>query len=139
MVSSRHAMDRRYAEQAQKDRQPVPDGNWMMATMSGEDGSVSDRLRREVSPGGQYRAGAGPEPGAHPLEILRELQVRQVQDVITAPLPGPEGWANLELPLPGPGPGHTQVLKTWAPTPRHAAAEGGVCADDPNETDPAEP
>jgi len=139
MVSSRHALDRRYAEQAVKAQQPVPDGNWITATMTGGDGSIPDRLRREVAPDGQDRVGAGPEPGADPMKILRQLQVRQVQDIITAPLPGPEGWTDLELPLPAcPGDGHTHLLKTGAPTPGHAAAEGAVCADDPDETDLAE-
>lgn len=135
MLSTRYAMDRRAAALAVKARQ-VQDGNWMGATLTGGDGSVPDQLRREIAPGPQD-AGAG--PGAHPLEIMRDLQVRQVNDVITAPLPGPEGWAALELPLPGaPGDGHTHVLKTGAPTPGHSAAEGAVCADDPDEADPAE-
>jgi hypothetical protein len=30
------------------------------------------------------------------------------------------------------------VLKTGAATPQHSAAEGAVCADDPDEADPAE-
>src|SRR5947199_1151275 len=121
---TRYAMDRRYAEQALKAREAAPDGNWLAATLTGGEGGIPGRLRREVSPGPQDRTGAGPEPGAHPVEILRELQMRQVESVLTEPMPGPHAWAALELPLPGaPGDGHTQVVKTGTPAPQHAAAE----------------
>ena len=133
-VLTRSQFDRQAAAQALKARAA---GSWMTARLSDSGGDgIPGGLRREVSAGPQDRAGT--EPGADPVEVLRGLQVRQVQGVITQPLPGPEAWADLELPLPGPGPGHTRMLKGEPVTPQHAACEAAVGAEDRDEPDEAE-
>jgi hypothetical protein len=63
-------------------------GNWLADTLTGSGGDgIPGGLRREVWPGPQDRDGAGPGPEGDPLEILRGLQVRQAEGVITAPMP----------------------------------------------------
>jgi hypothetical protein len=93
----------------------------------------AEMLRREVSRGPAERDDPGPAAGLTPTQILRELQQQQVTAVVTARLPGPHGWAALELGLPGgPPPGPDRAVKGGV-TPLHSACEAGVDSPDDEE------
>ena len=111
-------------------------GDWLATRMFDDGrgaGSEAEMLRREVSRGPAERDDPGPAAGMTPSQILRELQEQQVAGVVTARMPGPHGWAALELGLPGgPADGPDQAVKGGV-TPLHSACEAGVDSPDDEE------
>jgi hypothetical protein len=96
-------------------------------------GSEAEMLRREVSRGPAERDDPGPDAGLSPSEILRGLQERQVAGVVTARMPGPHGWAALELGLPGGPEGDPGRALKGGLTPQHSAAEAALDVPDDDE------